>query len=195
MRAAWRWRARQAALKAGQGAASGLVASAALGNEVRPRSAARQGTAGRFGRHGDDGGASPSAWRGVCVNGRRPARAHLSEVGRGQRRGEAAQRQRGSEAAAVAQRGTEGAARQRAHARSSGGVSGEAWRQRGGSEAARQRDRGSGAARHARAVLKCLRACRAKRGESARERRERKRSGERKENVNGLTWSKLKICN
>ena len=105
MRAAWRWRARQAALKAGQGAASGLVASAALGNEVRPRSAARQGTAGRFGRHGDDGGASPSAWRGVCVNGRRPARAHLSEVGRGQRRGEAAQRQRGSEAAAAAQRG------------------------------------------------------------------------------------------
>ena len=107
MRAAWRWRARQAALKAGQGAASGLVASAALGNEVRPRSAARQGTAGRFGRHGDDGGASPSAWRGVCVNGRRPARAHLSEVGRGQRRGEAARRQRGSKAAAAAQRGSE----------------------------------------------------------------------------------------
>ena len=107
MRAAWRWRARQAALKAGQGAASGLVASVVHGNEVRPRSAARQGTAGLFGRHGDDGGASPSAWRGVCVNGRRPARAHLSEVGRGQRRGEAAQRQRGSEAAAAAQRGSE----------------------------------------------------------------------------------------
>ena len=107
VRAAWRWRARQAALKAGQGAANGLVASVAHGNEVRPRSAARQGTAGRFGRHGDDGGASPSAWRGVCVNGRRPARAHLSEVGRGQRRGEAAQRQRGSEAAAAAQRGSE----------------------------------------------------------------------------------------
>ena len=35
------------------------------------------------------------------------------------------------------------------------------------------------------------------RGGSAREREkgERKRSGERKENVNGLTQSKLKICN
>jgi len=74
-------------LKAGQGAASGLVASAALGNEVRPRSAARQGTAGRFGRHGDDGGASPSAWRGARVNGQGAAasgireRAHSSGAG------------------------------------------------------------------------------------------------------------------
>ena len=110
MRAAWRWRARQAALKAGQGAASGLVASVASGNEGWPWSAARQGTAGLFGRHGDDGGASPSAWRGVCVNGRRPARAHSSEVGMGQRRGEAARRQRGSEAAVAAQRGSEAAA-------------------------------------------------------------------------------------
>ena len=107
VRVAWRWRARQAAFKAGQGAASGPVAWVASGNEGWPWSAARQGTAGLFGRLGDDGGASPSAWRGVCVNGRRPARAHLSEVGRGQRRGEAARRQRGSKAAAAAQRGSE----------------------------------------------------------------------------------------
>jgi len=54
VRAVWRWRARPAALKAGQGAASGLVVSVARGNEVRPRSAARQGTAGPFGRHGGE---------------------------------------------------------------------------------------------------------------------------------------------
>ena len=98
MRAAWRWRARQAALKAGQGAASGLVASAAHGNEVRPQSAARQGTAGRFGRHGDDGGASPSAWRGVCVNGQGAAASGVcAQVGWGV---SGAARQRGGSEAA-----------------------------------------------------------------------------------------------
>ena len=132
MRAAWRWRARQAALKAGQGAASGLVASVAHGNEVRPRSVARQGTTGLFGRHGDDGGTSPSAWRGVRVNGQ--------------------------------------------------GVSGEA-RQHGGSEAVRPRQRRS---ERTRAQVPAR--------AQSREGRE-KESGERKENVNGLTQSKLKICN
>ena len=63
-----------------------------------------------------------------------------------------------------------------------------------GSEAARARQRRSAAA-SARA-LKCLRARAEQGGKSAgeRERRE-KESGERKENVNGLTQSKLKICN
>ena len=109
MRTAWRWRARQAALKAGQGAASGLVASVARGNEVRPRSAARQGTAGLFGRHGDDGGASPSAWRGVSVNGQGAARTAcaLKWGGASAARHREAAGQRGSEGAAAAQRGSE----------------------------------------------------------------------------------------
>ena len=85
-------------MKAGQGAASGLVASVAHGNEVRPRSAARQGTAGLFGRHGDDGGTSPSAWRGVRVNGQGAAASGVcAQVGWGVS-GEAARpRQRRSE--------------------------------------------------------------------------------------------------
>ena len=145
MRAAWRWRARQAALKAGQGAASGLVASVAHGNEVRPRSAARQGTAGLFGRHGDDGGTSPSAWRGVRVNG-------------------------------------QGAAASGVCAQVGWGVSSVA-RQRGGSAAARPQQRRS---ERTRAQVPAR--------AQSREGREKK-SGERKENVNGLTQSKLKICN
>ena len=74
-----------------------------------------------------------------------------------------------------------------------GGVSG-AVRQRGGSE--RSEPAVSGAARHARAALKCLHARRAERGGSARERERRERKGvEREIKVSGLTWSKLKIFN
>ena len=93
-------------MKAGQGAASGLVASAALGNEVRPWSTARQGTAGRFGRHGDDGGASPSVWRGVCVNGQGAAASGVcAQVGWGV--SGAARQRGGSEAARPRQRRSE----------------------------------------------------------------------------------------
>ena len=85
-------------MKAGQGAASGLVASVAHGNEVRPRSAARRGTAGLFGRHGDDGGTSPSAWRGVRVNGQGAAASGVcAQVGWGV---SGAARQRGGSEAA-----------------------------------------------------------------------------------------------
>ena len=65
-----------------------------------------------------------------------------------------------------------------------GGVSGAA-RQRGGSE--RSEPAVSGAARHARAALKCLRA-------QSREGRERK-GVEREIKVSGLTWFKLEIFN
>ena len=72
-----------------------------------------------------------------------------------------------------------------------GGVSGAA-RQRGGNE--RSEPAVSGAARHARAALKCLRARRAERGGSARERERRERKGvEREIKVSGLTWFKLEI--
>ena len=61
---------------------------------------------------------------------------------------------------------------------------------------ARQRAAGQWRSERTRGTLECLRSCTEQRGESQRERREKKRSGERKEkNVNGLTWSKLKICN
>ena len=74
-----------------------------------------------------------------------------------------------------------------------GGVSGTA-RQHGGSE--RSEPAVSGAARHARAALKCLRARRAERGGSARERERRERKGvEREIKVSGLTWFKLEIFN
>ena len=95
-------------MKAGQGAASGLVASVAHGNEVRPRSAARQGTAGLFGRHGDDGGTSPSAWRGVRVNGQGAAASGVcAQVGWGV--SGAARQRGGSEAARPRQRRSEAA--------------------------------------------------------------------------------------
>ena len=103
MRAAWRWRARQAALKAGQGAASGLVASAAHGNEVRPRSAARQGTAGPFGRHGGEAARRRALVAACASTGWAPAARGQAA---GSERGQAAA-QRGSEAAAAAQRGSE----------------------------------------------------------------------------------------
>ena len=73
------------------------------------------------------------------------------------------------------------------------GVSGAA-RQHSGSE--RSEPAVSGAARHARAALKCLRA-QSREGrvsEGEREKRE-KGSGERKKKVSSLTQSKLKICN
>ena len=66
-----------------------------------------------------------------------------------------------------------------------GGVSCAA-RQRGGSE--RSEPAVSGAARHARVGFKCLRARRAERGGSAREREEREKgSGEREKKVHCLT--------
>ena len=52
------------------------------------------------------------------------------------------------------------------------------------------------AARHARVGFKCLRARRAERGGSARERERRERKGvEREIKVSGLTWFKLEIFN
>ena len=102
-----RWRARRAALKADQGAARGLVASVARGNEGWPRSAARQGTAGPFGRHGGEA-ARRRALVAACAStgrARRGRRARSSGVGR-QRRGTA--RQQGSERGqAAAQHGSE----------------------------------------------------------------------------------------
>ena len=66
------------------------------------------------------------------------------------------------------------------------------WRGRQRRGTARQQGSEAASAR----ALKCLRARAEQGGKSAgeRERRE-KESGERKENVNGLTQSKLKICN
>ena len=102
MRAAWRWRARQAALKAGQGAASGLVASAAHGNEVRPRSAARQGTAGPFGRHGGEAARRRALVAACASTGRARQRVACALKWGGAsaaRRGSTAGQRGGSEAA------------------------------------------------------------------------------------------------
>ena len=119
-----RWRARRAALMAVRAQRGGLVASVARGNEGRPQSAARQGTAGLFGRHGGiaarrrtrvascSSTAGLTGWgrgRSASVRGVR-TRAGRESAARGQaagsERGQAAA-QRGSEAAAAAQRGSE----------------------------------------------------------------------------------------
>ena len=79
----------------------------ARGNEGWPRSAARQGTAGPFGRHGGEAGRRRALVAALASTGRarRGRRARLSGVGR-QRRGTARQ-QRGSRAASSRQRRSE----------------------------------------------------------------------------------------
>ena len=52
--------------------------SAAQAAAVRGSGRGRQ-RRGRFGRHGDDGGASPSAWRGARVNGQGAAASGIRE--------------------------------------------------------------------------------------------------------------------
>ena len=79
------------------------MASVARGNEGWPRSAARQGTAGPFGRHGGEAARRRALVAACASTGWAPAARGQAA---GSERGQAAA-QRGSEAAAAAQRGSE----------------------------------------------------------------------------------------